>query len=65
MFSQGYSPMLNFDVADLDSTVSTCVQLGATLDGPIKRPELVGKIAALRSPDGVMIGLTEENKQPM
>ena len=56
--STGYSPFLNFDVEDMDSTVARCVQMGANLDGPIQYPAM-GKVAALRSPDGHMIGLYE------
>mmetsp|Transcript_21907 Transcript_21907/g.74463 ORF Transcript_21907/g.74463 Transcript_21907/m.74463 type:complete len:120 (-) Transcript_21907:64-423(-) len=58
VLSAGYSPLLSFDVADLDSTVSRMLRLGATLDGPIKYPPK-GKVAALRGPDGHMIGLHE------
>jgi hypothetical protein len=54
----GYSPHLHFDVADLDSTVVQLIQLGAELDGTIKH-EPHGKMAALRTPDGHMIGLYE------
>ena len=54
----GYSPFLNFDVDDMDSIVARCVQLGANLDGPIQYPAH-GKVAALRAPDGHMIGLYE------
>ncbi len=54
----GYSPFLNFDVNDMDMTVARCVQMGAHLDGPIQYPAH-GKVAALRSPDGHMIGLYE------
>mmetsp|Transcript_113 Transcript_113/g.233 ORF Transcript_113/g.233 Transcript_113/m.233 type:complete len:149 (+) Transcript_113:3000-3446(+) len=54
----GYSPFLNFDVDDMDMTVARCVQMGAHLDGPIQYPAH-GKVAALRSPDGHMIGLYE------
>lgn len=54
----GYSPFLNFDVDDMDSTVARCVQMGASLDGPIQYPAH-GKVAALRAPDGHMIGLYE------
>ena len=56
--SVGYSPFLNFDVDDMDSTVARCVQMGASLDGPIQYPAH-GKVAALRAPDGHMIGLYE------
>ncbi|KAL7542804.1 hypothetical protein ACHAWF_015071 [Thalassiosira exigua] len=54
----GYSPFLSFDVADMDMTVARCVQMGANLDGPIQYPAH-GKVAALRAPDGHMIGLYE------
>ena len=56
--SIGYSPFLNFDVDDMDITVARCVQFGAHLDGPIQYPAH-GKVAALRAPDGHMIGLYE------
>lgn len=54
----GYSPFLNFDVDNMDSIVARCIQLGANLDGPIQYPAH-GKVAALRAPDGHMIGLYE------
>merc|ERR1712151_948167 len=57
----GYTPVLSFDVDDLPSTVSRAIQLGASLDGPIKYP-IHGKVAALRSPDGHMIGLFEPSE---
>lgn len=56
--SQGYGPLLSFDVDDLDSVISKCAQMGAHLDGPIQYPAH-GKVAALRTPDGHMIGLYE------
>mmetsp|Transcript_2208 Transcript_2208/g.2650 ORF Transcript_2208/g.2650 Transcript_2208/m.2650 type:complete len:151 (+) Transcript_2208:92-544(+) len=56
--STGYSPFLSFDVDDMDSTVAKCAQMGASLDGPIQYPAH-GKVAAIRSPDGHMIGLYE------
>lgn len=56
--SVGYSPLLNFDVDDMDTVVARCVQMGAHLDGPIQYPAH-GKVAALRAPDGHMIGLYE------
>ena len=54
----GYSPVLNFDVVDMDDTIARCVQMGANLDGPIQYPAH-GKVAALRTPGGQMIGLYE------
>mmetsp|Transcript_4065 Transcript_4065/g.8495 ORF Transcript_4065/g.8495 Transcript_4065/m.8495 type:complete len:134 (+) Transcript_4065:26-427(+) len=56
--STGYSPLLSFDIENMDSTISRCVQLGAHLDGPIQYPAH-GKVAAIRTPDGHMIGLYE------
>ena len=56
--SVGYAPILNFDVDDMDMTVTRCAQMGGKLDGPIQYPAH-GKVAALRAPDGYMIGLYE------
>ncbi|OQR90255.1 hypothetical protein ACHHYP_05676 [Achlya hypogyna] len=58
--SAGYSPFLNFDVHDMDETIPRLIMLGAAMDGPIKYPAF-GKVAAVRSPDGTMIGLYESN----
>ena len=57
----GYTPLLSFAVSDVSATVARCLSLGAVLDGPIKYPQHGGaKVAALRAPDGQMIGLVEE-----
>ena len=45
----------------MDKTIYKLLEMGAILDGPIKYPSH-GKVAALRSPDGHMIGLFEENQ---
>ena len=58
--SSGYGPFLNFTVEDFDMTIPTLIQMGASLDGKIEYSHH-GKVAALRSPDGTMIGLYEEN----
>ena len=55
---KGYSPFLNFDVIDMDTTIAKCAQMGGHLDGPIQYPAH-GKTAVLRTPDGHMIGLHE------
>nr|CAD1822251.1 unnamed protein product [Ananas comosus var. bracteatus] len=55
---KGYSSMLSFTVADINSTVAKLMALGAELDGPI-RYEIHGKVAALRCIDGHMLGLYE------
>ena len=57
----GYSPLLQSQVENMDEVVAKCVQLGVNLDGPIQYPAH-GKIAALRSPDGHMIGIYEPAK---
>ena len=56
--STGYTPILTFEVDDMDTVVSKCAQMGGHLDGPIQYPAH-GKVAALRAPDGHMIGLYE------
>jgi hypothetical protein len=56
--STGYSPVLSFDVPDMDTTIQAALQEGASLDGPIKYPAH-GKAAMIRSPCGHMIGLFE------
>lgn len=56
--SVGFSPMLTFEVADMDETVPRLLMLGAHLDGAIKYAPH-GKVASVRSPDGMMIGLYE------
>jgi predicted enzyme related to lactoylglutathione lyase len=52
--------MLTFNVRDFDDTVVRLIQSGATMDGPIKYPAAMGKVAAFRTPDGHMIGLHED-----
>jgi hypothetical protein len=61
--STGYSPLLVFEVArdTLDTTVASCLQAGAHLDGPLQYPAH-GKIATMRTPDGHMIGLYEPKR---
>ena len=56
--SSGYSPFVSFDVDDMDTLVPSLLGLGAVLDGPVQYDTL-GKVAALRSPDGLMIALRE------
>eukprot|EP01041_Mallomonas_annulata_P004925 gene4925-9824_t len=56
--SMGYSPMMSFEVVNLDAAVGEALRQGGLLDGPIKYP-LYGKFAAVRSPDGLSIGLIE------
>jgi predicted enzyme related to lactoylglutathione lyase len=56
--STGYSPLLTFEVDDMDSIIAKCCQLGGHLDGPIQYPAH-GKVAAMRAPCGHMIGIFE------
>lgn len=56
--STGYSPIISFEVDDMDSVIAKCAMNGGHLDGPIQYPAH-GKVAALRTPDGHMIGLYE------
>lgn len=58
LLSTAYSPQLHFETATFDATLVRCLEKGATLDGPVKHPSF-GKVASLRSPDGVMVGLIE------
>ena len=58
LLTTGYSPIMTFDVVDVDHAIATALTKGAMLDGPIKRPAF-GKFASIRSPDGHMIGLFE------
>lgn len=60
--STGYSPLLTFEVKDMDSIIATCCQLGGNLDGPIQYPAY-GKVAAMRTPCGHMIGIFEAVKE--
>ncbi|XP_023635085.1 uncharacterized protein LOC111829632 isoform X2 [Capsella rubella] len=55
---KGYSSLLSFTVTDINTTVNKLMALGAELDGTIKY-EIHGKVAAMRCPDGYMLGLYE------
>lgn len=61
--STGYSPFLTFDVHDLNASIPQLIQMGAVLDGGI-RYETYGTVAAVRSPDGHMVGLIERANLP-
>lgn len=60
--STGYSPILQFDVEDMDTVVQQVLMQGGRLDGPIKYP-VEGRVASVRSPDGHMVGLFEPNPE--
>jgi len=59
----GYTPILNFDVTDMDNAVTVAMEMGGMLDGAIKY-KAFGKIAAVRSPDGHMLGLFQPATVP-
>ncbi len=50
--------MLSFDVENLDDTIALALSQGAMMDGALKFPAH-GKFAALRTPDGHILGLFE------
>ncbi|CAM9579569.1 unnamed protein product [Ectocarpus sp. 13 AM-2016] len=60
--SVGYSPLLCFDVPDMDHAVQRALGMGGHLDGPIKYPAH-GAVASIRSPDGHMIGLFQPDQE--
>lgn len=54
---------MTFEVENMDETVPNLLRLGSALDGAI-RYESYGKVAAIRSPDGHMVGLVEKANVP-
>ena len=54
----GYSPMILFEVDDIQARVNAALSLGGRLDGKIQY-ETHGAVAAVRAPDGHMIGMYE------
>jgi len=56
--STGYSPMLNFEIENLDNMIEKAKVYGAILDGE-KIQDENHKIACIRVPEGPMIGLVE------
>ncbi|VYS68956.1 unnamed protein product [Arabidopsis thaliana] len=55
---KGYSSLLSFTVTDINTTVTKLMALGSQLYGTIKY-EIHGKVAAMKCPDGYMLGLYE------
>jgi len=53
----GYSPLLRFQVHDLDQTVRECLAQGAVMDGPVRRTVYGATAVTLRAPDGHMLAL--------
>jgi len=56
--SVGYSPVVQFNVPDLDVAIPAALMQGATLDGAIRYTP-AGKVAMLRAPTGHMLSLCE------
>lgn len=56
--SAGYAPLLSFEVPDMDRVVPALLAHGAALDGGV-RYNPYGRTAAVRTPDGHMLGLFE------
>jgi predicted enzyme related to lactoylglutathione lyase len=56
--TKAFSPILCFDVADVDVLLPSLLLKGAILDGGVRR-EVYGTFAALKTPDGAMIGLRQ------
>jgi predicted enzyme related to lactoylglutathione lyase len=54
----GYSPLIHFEIQNMDETIVRLLQLGGRLDGPIQH-EVYGKLVSLRAPEGPIIGLYE------
>ena len=54
----GYSPITHFEVDDIQARVNAALSLGGRLDGKIQY-ETHGAVAAVRAPDGHMIGMYE------
>ncbi len=56
--TSGYSPIIHFEVDDIQARVNAALSLGGRLDGKIQY-ETHGAVAAVRAPDGHMIGMYE------
>jgi predicted enzyme related to lactoylglutathione lyase len=61
--STGYAPLLSFTVADMDAVVPRLLSHGAALDGAVRYNDY-GRTAAVRTPDGHMLGLYEPTGLP-
>lgn len=56
----GSSPILSFQVDDVQASVNALESLGGTLEGRIREPSF-GKVAAMRTPDGHLVSLLQPN----
>lgn len=59
--TSGYTPIVHFEVRDIQTRVNEALRLGGRLDGAI-RYDARGATCALRAPDGHMIGLFEPSE---
>ena len=57
--STGYSPMLSFNVEDLQGTITRLISLGAHMDGPIRYPTF-GKVSGATTTTSSAAGATDE-----
>jgi len=58
----GSSPILSFQVEDVQASVNALEGLGGTLEGRIREPSF-GKVAALRTPDGHLVSLLQPHHE--
>ncbi len=58
----GSSPILSFQVEDVQASVNALEALGGALEGRIREPSF-GKVAALRTPDGHLVSLLQPNHE--
>eukprot|EP01017_Pseudomicrothorax_dubius_P005398 TRINITY_DN11351_c0_g1_i1.p2 TRINITY_DN11351_c0_g1~~TRINITY_DN11351_c0_g1_i1.p2 ORF type:complete len:164 (+),score=39.43 TRINITY_DN11351_c0_g1_i1:760-1251(+) len=56
--SPGFSPLLNFEVKEMDAKLKKLKEYGAIVDGDIEEMS-DARVVCLRTPDGPMIGLIE------
>lgn len=54
----GNSPILSFHVDDIQETIASLEERGATLEGNVREPSF-GKVAAMRTPDGSILSLLQ------
>jgi len=57
--SSSYSPIMTFEVPEMDETIAAAVTAGGIMDGPVKFKEF-GRVAQVRVGEGgVMVGFFE------
>lgn len=54
----GSSPILSFNVTDIDAVIATLSDRGGRLEGDVREPPF-GKVAAIRTPDGHLLSLLQ------